>query len=99
MVADGVVGIFAPVYPETVAIIKSMTMQHRLLLFTTADAHHFGTTVSDLSGAANIIKLRPLKAPAMLDFMLHAEWEDILYLYETDEGKLWTKYAKLSHWS
>ena len=79
-------GIFAPVYPETMAIIKSMTAQHRVLLFTTTDAHHFGTTPSELSEAANIVKLRPLKAPAMLDFMLHTEWEDILYLYESDEG-------------
>ncbi|KAL5961737.1 Glutamate receptor [Taenia solium] len=86
LVAEGVVAIFAPVYPETLTIVKSMTTQHRVLFFTTADAHHFGTGTSDLSGAANIIKLKPLKAPAMLDFMMHAEWEDVLYLYESEEA-------------
>lgn len=64
-----------------------MTTQHQVLLFTTVDAHHFGISPSELTGAMNIVKLRPLKAPAMLDFMLYAEWEDILYLYEGQEGK------------
>ncbi|KAL5102876.1 Glutamate receptor [Taenia crassiceps] len=86
LVAEGVVAIFAPVHPETLTIIKSMTTQHRVLFFTTADAHHFGTGTSDLSNAANIVKLQPLKAPAMLDFMMHAEWEDVLYLYESEEA-------------
>ncbi|CDI96736.1 glutamate receptor 2 [Echinococcus multilocularis] len=87
LVAEGVVAIFAPVYPETLTIVKSMTTQHRVLFFTTTDAHHFGIATSDLSSsAANIVKLRPLKAPAMLDFMLHSEWEDILYLYESEEA-------------
>ncbi|VDL58375.1 unnamed protein product [Hymenolepis diminuta] len=86
LVAEGVVAIFAPVHPETLMIIRSMTTQHKVLLFTTADAHHFGTTEGDLSGAMNIVKLRPLKVPAMLDFMLYTEWEDILYLYEGQEG-------------
>ncbi|KAM3185921.1 hypothetical protein ACTXT7_005395 [Hymenolepis weldensis] len=86
LVAEGVVAIFAPVHPETLMIIRSMTTQHKVLLFTTADAHHFGTSESDLSGAMNIVKLRPLKVPAMLDFMLYTEWEDILYLYEGQEA-------------
>nr|CDS23919.1 glutamate receptor 2 [Echinococcus granulosus] len=87
LVAEGVVAIFAPVYPETLTIVKSMTTQHRVLFFTTTDAHHFGIATSDLSSsAANIVKLRPLKAPAMLDFMFHSEWEDILYLYESEEA-------------
>ncbi|VDM34074.1 unnamed protein product [Hydatigera taeniaeformis] len=86
LVAESVVAIFAPVYPETLTIVKSMATQHRVLFFTTADAHHFGTGALDLSGAANIVKLQPLKAPAMLDFMMHAEWEDVLYLYESEEA-------------
>ncbi len=64
-----------------------MTMQHRVLLFATSDAHHFGTTEAELSESINVIKLRPLKAPAIIDFMVHSEWEDILYLYESDEGE------------
>ncbi|KAM7533984.1 hypothetical protein Aperf_G00000111088 [Anoplocephala perfoliata] len=86
LVAEGVIAIFAPLHPETLTIIKSMTTQHQVLLFTTSDAHHFGISPSELSGAINIVKLRPLKAPAMLDFMLYAEWEDILYLYEAQEA-------------
>lgn len=73
-----------------------MVAQHRVVLFTTADAHHFGSTAWELAAAANIIKLRPLKAPAMLDFMIFAEWEDILYLYESREG--WFDARLASEW-
>lgn len=70
-----------------------MTMHRRVLLFTTADAHHFGTAESEINDSVNIFKLRALSGPAVIDFMIHSEWEDILYLYESTECKftVWVK--------
>ncbi|VDN10789.1 unnamed protein product [Dibothriocephalus latus] len=67
-------------------IVKSMTLQHDVLVFTTADAHHFGTSQQELNDSVNVIKLRPLKAPAIIDFILDAGWEDVLYLYESQQA-------------
>nr|VZI50626.1 unnamed protein product [Spirometra erinaceieuropaei] len=86
LVAEGIVTIFVSVYPETLTIVKSMTLQHDVLVFTTTDAHHFGTSQQELNYSVNIIKLRPLKAPAIIDFVLDSGWEDVLYLYESQQA-------------